>query len=83
MDGYYIYTHMSNPDKIDDLNQLSRYYNLQLTVVSDEAEQPATEPSATENITQRTTESVTDNSIRGQFRRFMLKTKAQGTANIY
>lgn len=83
VDGYYIYTHMSNPDKIDDLNQLSRYYNLQLTVVSDEAEQPATEPSATENITQRTTESVTNNSIRGQFRRFMLKTKAQGTANSY
>lgn len=30
--GYYIYTHMSNADKISDIMALSRFYNLNLTV---------------------------------------------------
>lgn len=32
VDGYYIYTHMSNEDKMDDLMQISRYYNLGIEV---------------------------------------------------
>lgn len=39
VDGYYVYTHMSNADKINDIIALSRYYNLKLIVAKCEEEE--------------------------------------------
>lgn len=79
VDGFYIYTHMSNGDKIDDLNRLSQYYNLGLKISNDgiENEEPTPLPTVDEES------KMWAYPMKQQFRSYMCKHIAERTADSY
>ena len=85
VDGYYIYTNLGNDVKIEDLQDLSKRYNLGLVITLD-ADPESGQPQvvADKNVPNIDWESTRYNlPIREQFWNFLHQTKAEGTANSY
>lgn len=86
VDGYYIYIHMSNEDKINDLKMISDYYNLGIKVEWLGEKPEATFPKKTQKPTHKDSlneKEKADKTIRGRFRKFMVRSIARITANSY
>ena len=85
VDGYYIYTNLGNDVKIDDLQDLSKRYNLGLTITLDED----SENGITQSVVERHLPTIDWESYRynlpieQQFYHFLHERKAEGTANSY
>lgn len=86
VDGYYIYVHMSNEDKINDLKMISDYYNLGIKVEWLGEKPEATLPKKTPKPMHKDSlneKEKADKTIKGRFRKFMVKSIARITANSY
>ena len=85
VDGYYIYTNLGNDVKIEDLQDLSKRYNLGLVITLD-ADPDSGQPQV---VAEKSAPSIDWEStrynlpIREQFWSFLHRTKAEGTANSY
>jgi hypothetical protein len=85
VDGYYIYTNLGNDVKIDDLQDLSKRYNLGLTITLDED----SENGEVQSVVERHLPTIDWESyrynlpVKEQFYHFLHERKAEGTAKSY
>lgn len=87
VEGYYVYTHMSHGDKIDDLKALAAYYNIGISIKNVDEEEydvlDGTPPILVASIPSAAEEDTKELSIKEQFRNYLLKDVKENTANSY
>lgn len=81
VDGYYIYTHMSNEDKIDDLMKISKYYNLGLRC--EWVESMKVDALDEDPVPVKTEKTAEDNSPEARFRHYLEQKIESSTVRSY